>query len=107
MVEQQTGVREMSITKGPWHIDEDDNRLTVRGEDNGFIADCDDGHYNDEGDYIRSAYAKPNARLIAAAPDLLEALIQLNAWAAQYSKDAIGWKKVEAARAAIAKAGQS
>ena len=96
----------MSITKGPWHIDEDDNRLTVRGEDNGFIADCDDGHYNDEGDYIRSAYAKPNARLIAAAPDLYKALRQMLS-GIDGPANCISVDVLLTARAAIAKAGQS
>jgi hypothetical protein len=70
----------MKFTAGPWHIDDDtEDRLTVRAEDNGFIADCDDGHYNDADVYIRSAYAEPNARLIAASPDLLAALQAIDA----------------------------
>ena len=48
--------------------------------------------------------AEANARLIAAAPDLLEALIQLEAYSNNYSHDSHGHKKLIAARNAIAKA---
>jgi hypothetical protein len=65
-------------TPGPWSVeDEREDRIAVRSEDGALIADCCDGHYNDSGDFIRAAESLPNARLLAAAPDLLEALRQI------------------------------
>ena len=59
----------MKHTKGPWEIIEKKvyrpwkSEIEIRGQDNIFIADIGIGYVE----------AKANARLIAAAPDLLEA----------------------------------
>lgn len=50
------------------------------------------------------AEAKANARLIAAAPDLLEVLEQFVAWVDAPSESAFSDSQLAAARAAIAKA---
>ena len=45
-----------------------------------------------------------NARLIASAPDLLAALDELANYVPEYDRDTIGYKIVQRARAAIARA---
>lgn len=66
---------EPKFTKGPWHVKSHESRFTP-----GVLID--DGVCGPDGEQIRvhgvtltsSGEAKANARLIAAAPDLLEAL---------------------------------
>lgn len=62
-------------TPGPWAIFDlgDETRINVRGPNEEFIADCADGFYNDNGDWVMADDSLPNARLIAAAPDGLDA----------------------------------
>jgi hypothetical protein len=96
-------------TPGPWSVeDEREDRIAVRSEDGALIADCCDGHYNDNGEFIRAAESLPNARLIAAAPDLKAVVQQLvNAHAKSESATKFAeWcdEFIEEARAAIAKA---
>ena len=57
----------MSYTKGKWYNDGSD----VRCDGGYFIADCEGGR---DGEDIAINEQEANARLIAAAPDLLEAL---------------------------------
>ena len=61
-------------TPGPWTvIDQDESTINVRGPDEEFVADVADGFYNESG-YVRGYEVEANARLIAAAPDLLACL---------------------------------
>jgi hypothetical protein len=81
-------------TKGPWKTHLVDSTAIVT-EDGKLIAKA-------EGDYhLDHAAMEANARLIAAAPDLLEALELLQAG---WSKNAITAGTWAIARAAIAKA---
>jgi hypothetical protein len=64
-------------TPGPWSIFDhhDATRINVRGPNEEFVADCADGFYSDEtDDWVMADESLPNARLIAAAPNLLAAL---------------------------------
>ena len=59
----------MSYTKGEWKIVKDEHGLTVGVEvDSGWICDTQ---------FNSMASCEANAKLIAAAPDLLEALIEV------------------------------
>lgn len=101
-------------TRGPWEIhnqsdwsvDTDGSNTYSHigpvGSDPVCIAIVAD--YNADDDALLDA----NARLIATAPELLEALEQLldgcDQFAAQYAYDDDGKRRADAARAAIAKA---
>ncbi|MCA9334400.1 hypothetical protein KC963_05110 [Candidatus Saccharibacteria bacterium] len=61
----------MSYTKGPWHI-VDDTRA-VRGFDGSLVVDCYYPHFKNRS--LEEINA--NTCLIAAAPDLVEALEQV------------------------------
>jgi hypothetical protein len=83
-------------TPGPWKEADSDGVLTVYGYPyNGIVCD------------VRNYY-EANARLIAAAPDLLEALKAFVTWtesgAPGMKPPPLTCKVVDAARAAIAKA---
>lgn len=81
-------------TSGPWRQSEVTPEAVLSGRDQ-LVADCSHGHRPPPRDEVVG-----NARLIAAAPELLEAL--------EYMVDALGFgtehPSVELARAAIAKA---
>lgn len=87
----------MTHTPGPWRHEKD---FSVRATNNYEIAHV--SHMN----YERGGTCEANARLIAAAPDMLEAL----KWAAEIlesyknQKCGIHIDAIEKARAAIAKA---
>jgi hypothetical protein len=92
-------------TPGPWSIFDhhDATRINVRGPNEEFVADCADGFYSDEtDDWVMADESLPNARLIAAAPDLLEALEAI--LAEDNPTLATMNERLEAARAAIRKA---
>lgn len=83
-------------TPGPWKFDYDEaeNQYRVCGEDERVIARTDWDEEKDEA----------NAQLIAAAPDLLQALLKLKEWVGKLED----WKgedpPCEAVDAAISKA---
>lgn len=56
-------------TPGPWTVRKDAIKFLITAKDNSGIAHTSGLHYDSEA----------NARLIAAAPELLEALIELKA----------------------------
>lgn len=110
-------------TPGPWECvwSEDDGHVirmsSALGGANGYEShhciEYQHGLYPDDGDQFKEA--KANARLIAAAPDLLAALKALLSfhqvrWVQDEGPDGEGWKSTEltaafdAADAAIAKA---
>ena len=87
-------------TPGPWHISDDEqNVLAKDGTGNRLIAQCHAGHLPE-----RSA----NARLIAAAPDLLATLRRLvEVLECDQCTEVRGWEEYDDARTAIAKASES
>lgn len=101
-------------TPGPWRVSSESPRIIQKdyraiGSDAGFLIASTMGHDN-SGFYASEQEADANARLIAAAPELLEALtdavIDFDNWAAHEDnhphEHLVVW--VEKARAAIAKA---
>lgn len=94
---------EFKGTPGPWHVS-NEGRLLVRDDDwLGIVADS--LGYNSEEEEVA------NARLIAAAPDLLDALIKIVEMNQQYAVDKYGDVRkaeemacVRTARSAINKA---
>ena len=89
---------EQKHTPGPWYSADDDHCHIRRDSDDAVIAEVfeDDGHCDPV--HCRPLPSRANARLIAAAPDLLEALQYL---CEVSHTDPRGF---DAARAAIAKA---
>lgn len=91
-------------SKTPWHIGshpfEYRNRHTIRSDDNTVIA-----HVSQPSDNEQSARADADVRLISAAPELLEALIELTE-SAKEAIDGLGdlSDAIDTAKAAIAKA---
>jgi hypothetical protein len=84
-------------TPGPWEIDQAIRHgFTVYSQQAGFIV----GYMDEEGRY-GAVESEANARLIAAAPDLLEALEELLVQREGHYSTQTAWDK---ARAAIAKA---
>lgn len=69
---------ENKYTKGEWKIDQNGAmpKLRIRDVNNRIICDC-----FSFSEAIQKDEAEANAKLIAAAPDLLEALVSLRKWA--------------------------
>lgn len=89
-------------TAGPWHMSEQTERdglpsILIHGMPEGMLAIVRVGH---QGGY----YGDANARLIAAAPDLLEMAKWAEAAIAPFSKDPAEKSGIARLRAAIAKA---
>ena len=67
---------EKKFTKGNWNVSDDTSECyLVKSDDGGLIAFVYDGDIDDEA--IHMDVVEANAKLIAAAPELLEALIAL------------------------------
>ena len=99
-------------TPGPWQTDgERVYSLTERGTIDRTVSDCTPAPEDEDGgDSLQLPEARANARLIAAAPDLLAALRELvtlwdspEPFTGADALQAIG-EATERARAAIAKA---
>ena len=67
---------EKKFTKGNWNVSDDTSECyLVKSDDGGLIAFVYDGDIDDEA--IHMDVVQANAKLMAAAPELLEALIAL------------------------------
>ena len=93
-------------TPGPWIHDDFDRHYVVAGHI--YIAIADDGRDDDEGTaegrYGTEEEVEANARLIAAAPELLKALRATYAYGNGEATDLDWISTAELAEAAIAKA---
>ena len=78
----------MTYTPGPWDIHEANDRndaFYITHKNRRGIGSISNS-FNDDGDQYTSAEDAANARLIAAAPDLLEALRDVVSQIAAYDK---------------------
>ena len=97
-------------TAGPWTFDRDWKRIpTIIGADGSLVADIRKSSVNEGGWVVDMPEREANARLIAAAPDLMAALKDLVTVCEkkiypQPDKSDSAWAKLQAARAAIARA---
>ena len=67
---------ENKFTKGNWNISDDTSECyLVKSDDGGLIAFVYDGDIDDEA--IHMDVVQANAKLISAAPDLLDACIKI------------------------------
>ena len=67
---------EKKFTKGNWNVSDDISECyLIKSEDGGLIAFVYDGDIDDEA--IHMDVVQANAKLIAAAPELLDACIKL------------------------------
>ena len=67
---------ENKFTKGNWNVSDDTSECyLVKSDDGGLIAFVYDGDIDEEA--IHMDVVEANAKLIAAAPDLLDACIKL------------------------------
>jgi hypothetical protein len=91
----------------PWSVEDTDERVHVSDAQGGLIADCTNGFDGDEG-WVMSAACGPLARLIAAAPELLDELrAMVGLFMDRYPTKGLddeAQERINAARAAIAKA---
>jgi hypothetical protein len=96
---------ELKHTPGPWRIDWNISRLDIFADVGQLVARLNRGTKDGPPTYD-DAEAIYNARLIAAAPDLLEALARLVPYAVsdQHEDDALCANAIDRAWAAISKA---
>ena len=67
---------EKKFTEGNWNVSDDTSECyLVKSDDGGLIAFVYDGDFDDEA--IHMDVVQANAKLIAAAPELLDACIKL------------------------------
>lgn len=106
-----------AFTEGPWRTDEDCGHESVSGPDGAMVADCSIFVSPKFGER-RTQTNRANARLIAAAPDMVEALTKLEAALRKDSRDKtvlsdtveyhldgqVMYQAINCARAALAKA---
>ncbi|MGY2363714.1 hypothetical protein ACW9IO_14275 [Pseudomonas azotoformans] len=94
---------EIKHTPGPWVVDPD-SPTDISPADDLRLGIASISHADEAGGrWLFGDQSKANAKLIAAAPDLLEALEDLLSRCESLSVDGVGPQKV-AARQAIAKA---
>lgn len=65
---------EAKFTKGPWYVHNNDVYLEVFSDKGAICDTCMSGHQFDGGDCTEGKFAKANAHLIAAAPEMYDAL---------------------------------
>ncbi|WP_211837982.1 hypothetical protein [Proteus terrae] len=98
---------EFKHTPAPWVVEDNRTYFEIRAVDNySHLADiCGSQITYDDGIHSKDGVAYANACLIAAAPELLEALVELTESAKQYI-DGLGdlSDAIDTAKAAIAKA---
>ena len=74
---------EKKFTEGNWNVSDDTSECyLVKSDDGGLIAFVYDGDIDDEA--IHMDVVQANAKLIAAAPGLIEACIKLKEWNDKY-----------------------
>ena len=94
-------------TPGPWYIDRYHNQVLIVDASGNQVANCAPARWTNRDEQVPLAEA--NARLIAAAPDLLDALKMSESAVEQLctGQDAANcWVTLATIRAAIAKAVQ-
>ena len=91
-------------TPGPWYIDRYHNQVLIVDASGHQVANCAPARWNNRDEQVPLAEA--NARLIAAAPSLLDALHKIVAYEDELSATLTGMAVVAHARLAIAKAVQ-
>lgn len=64
----------MKFTRGPWYVYNNDVYLEVVSDKGAICDTCMSGHEFDGGDCTEGKSAKANAHLIAAAPEMYEAI---------------------------------
>lgn len=97
---------EFKHSPAPWAVDDNGIFFEITREDGLRVADvCSSQHLYDDSKHHRNGVAYANACLIAAAPELLEALIELTE-SAKEAIDGLGdlSDAIDTAKAAITKA---
>ncbi|EMI4427837.1 hypothetical protein V6478_001190 [Providencia rettgeri] len=99
---------EFKGSRGPWEVVDNGEYFEVRVKYSildGVASTVDTQSCRDNGEHNNDGYAYANAHLIAAAPELLEALIELTE-SAKEAIDGLGdlADAIDTAKAAIAKA---
>lgn len=100
-----TGNSGVGFTDGPWFLEGTDVMARRHGADGAEMIACAYGFENSRGKVVTTKESRANARLIAAAPDLYEALQDCAAVCAGETSSKGGLiAALERARAALKKA---